>query len=266
MSITSAGWWITTSLVASTCLGSGRLECGEIAGSRTRHSPGLGEALQPFEDAEVQAYVTALGNRLAQQLNTPHHEYRFEVLITNDAVEPVAFHNGAVVVPAAFLARVVDETELARRIAHALGHTELQPPVQQGRPTILFSCDRSSFVVPIGLRPKQRAIEEEATACGDELARRPPTPPDTAAFARAQQTVRDTLGTPRPAGPRRAPSLPLNPTTLKTVSVISGIHPVREALRAGLVLDRVLIAKGAGRDQSVGDCRPLPHRRRGRAL
>jgi len=30
------------------------------------------------------------------------------------------------------------------------------------------------------------------------------------------------------------------------VSVIAGVHPVREALRAGRVLDRVLIAKGAG--------------------
>lgn len=207
MSITSAGWWIAASLVAAPVWAQADLNAEKLQGLGRAIHQDLVKRSQPFENAEVQAYVTALGNRLAQQLNTPHHEYRFEVLITNDAVEPVAFHNGAVVVPAAFLARVVDETELARRIAHALGHTELQPPVQQGRPTILFSCDRSSFVVPIGLRPKQRAIEEEASRFGDELAQRAATPPDTAAFARAQQTVRDTLGTPRPAGPRRAPSL-----------------------------------------------------------
>jgi 23S rRNA (guanosine2251-2'-O)-methyltransferase len=34
--------------------------------------------------------------------------------------------------------------------------------------------------------------------------------------------------------------------TLGLMSVLTGIHPVREALRAGLALDRVLIAKGAG--------------------
>ncbi|MBL8222647.1 MAG: 23S rRNA (guanosine(2251)-2'-O)-methyltransferase RlmB, partial [Bryobacterales bacterium] len=30
------------------------------------------------------------------------------------------------------------------------------------------------------------------------------------------------------------------------MSIIAGVHPVREALRAGRELDRILIAKGAG--------------------
>jgi 23S rRNA (guanosine2251-2'-O)-methyltransferase len=33
---------------------------------------------------------------------------------------------------------------------------------------------------------------------------------------------------------------------IKVVSVLIGVHPVREALKAGRVIDRVLIAKGAG--------------------
>lgn len=38
----------------------------------------------------------------------------------------------------------------------------------------------------------------------------------------------------------------LTPAILSRVSIVAGVHPVREALRASRPLDRVLIAKGAG--------------------
>jgi 23S rRNA (guanosine2251-2'-O)-methyltransferase len=37
------------------------------------------------------------------------------------------------------------------------------------------------------------------------------------------------------------------------MGVIAGFHPVREALRAGLALDRVVLVKGAGRAQEIAD-------------
>ena len=46
--------------------------------------------------------------------------------------------------------------------------------------------------------------------------------------------------------------------TIEGVSVLVGVHPVREALKAGRSIDRVLIAKGAGgtRVQEIVDlCR-----------
>ena len=44
--------------------------------------------------------------------------------------------------------------------------------------------------------------------------------------------------------PRR--SAPIAPGQVASSHVIAGVHPVREALRAGRALDRVLIARGAG--------------------
>lgn len=198
MSMASVGWWIAASLLTAPVWAQADLNAEKLRGMGRALHQDLVKRATPFEDASVQAYVAAVGSRLVQQLNAPHHEYRFEVLKTSDAVAPVAFHDGAVVVPAAFLARVADETDLARGIAHALGHTELPPPVIQSRPgtipLLFLSCDRSSVVVPIGLRPKQLAIEEDASRFGDDLAQRAAAEPDPAGFTGIQQSVRRALG------------------------------------------------------------------------
>ena len=196
MSMASAGWWIAASLLVAPVWGQANLDDEKLRGlGRALHRDMVNRA-KPFDDALVQAYVTAVGNRLVQQLNAPRHEYRFEVLVTNDAAEPVAFHNGVVVLPVSFLARVADETEVARRIAHALGHTELPTPTVQRSPgtiSVLFSCDRGSVIVPMGLRPKWKAIEEDASRFGDDLAQRAAASPDPEAFSKMQQTVREAL-------------------------------------------------------------------------
>ncbi len=195
MSMANAGWWIAVSVLVAPVWGQANLDDEKLRGlGRALHRDMVNRA-KPFDDALVQAYVTAVGNRLVQQMNAAN-QYRFEVLITKDAMEPVAFHNGVVVVPAAFLGRVTDETELARGMAHAIGHTELPTLTIQGRPgtiSILFSCDRASVIVPMGLRPKWKAIEEDASRFGDDLAQRAVTSPDPAAFAKMQRTVRETL-------------------------------------------------------------------------
>ncbi|MBL8209135.1 MAG: hypothetical protein JNK87_00405 [Bryobacterales bacterium] len=205
MSMASAGWWIAASLLTTPVWAQADPNAEKLHGLGRALHQDMAKRAKPFDDASVQAYVTAVGNRLVQQLNAPRREYRFEVLNTSDAVAPVAFHDGAVVVPAAFLARVADEAELARGIAHALGHTELPPPVIQSRPgtipLLFLSCDRTSVVVPIGMRPKQQAMEEDASRFGDDLAQRTAATPDPAAFTNMQQTVREVLNIRAPQPP-----------------------------------------------------------------
>jgi len=78
-----------------------------------------------YDDPDVQAYVQAIGERLAR--NSPRREvrYRFHVV---EMIEPNAFAlpGGHVYVSRGLLALVNSEEELANVLAHEVGHVALQ--------------------------------------------------------------------------------------------------------------------------------------------
>lgn len=208
MSMANVGWWIAASLLVGPVWAQGDLEAEKLRGLGQALHEDLVKRSKPFGNAAAEAYVAGVGGRLVAQLPMTRLQYRFEVLVTTVAAEPVGFANGAVVVPAQFLARVADEAELVRGMAHAMAHTELPAPLLRGEPgtiplVVFPNCHMDCDVMPIAMRPKWRAIEDEATRFGDDLARRTVTTGDGEAFGAMQKAVRETL----PVRLPKAPSL-----------------------------------------------------------
>lgn len=74
-----------------------------------------------LENPAVQAYVNALGQRLAAASERPHLKYEFTVLDSPD-INALAAPGGYIFVTTGILKRMKDEAELAAVLGHEVGH------------------------------------------------------------------------------------------------------------------------------------------------
>lgn len=74
-----------------------------------------------YRDAELQAYVTRVGERLVQVSETPAAPFRFKVL-DDQTVNAFALPGGYVYVTRGLIALASDEAELAAVLGHEIGH------------------------------------------------------------------------------------------------------------------------------------------------
>lgn len=90
-----------------------------LANEFTRH-------VQLLQNADVTAYVEAIGNRLAPYLPYGGFEYTFNVIAESSAPDrmhtPTAIPGGYVFVPASLITQAKNDSEVAGMIAHAMAH------------------------------------------------------------------------------------------------------------------------------------------------
>jgi beta-barrel assembly-enhancing protease len=122
----------------------------------------------PFDDAEVAAYFRDTAARLAPEF-PDGWPYQVEVVRENTGGalhEPATFPGGPVFVSVELLAEARNEAEFAGILAHAMAHiADRHGRVQIGQGPIVFMGGDSSLL-PLGMRPAQRASENRA----DDLA------------------------------------------------------------------------------------------------
>jgi predicted Zn-dependent protease len=82
-----------------------------------------------FENSEISALLT----RLSDELDTTSPPVLFEVVRSN-RTEVIVLPGGFAIVPARLLLAVKSEDELARHLAHAIGHIRLRHGVREARP------------------------------------------------------------------------------------------------------------------------------------
>lgn len=101
----------------------------EIAIGRSE-DPKVRERYGVYEDAALQAYVNAVGQRLARVSHRPGLEYRF-LVVDSPEVNAFALPGGYIYITRGLLAHLGSEAELAAVLGHELGHVTARHSVQQ---------------------------------------------------------------------------------------------------------------------------------------
>tara|TARA_R110002050_G_scaffold185964_3_gene320103 strand:- start:50848 stop:52338 length:1491 start_codon:yes stop_codon:yes gene_type:complete len=83
-----------------------------------------------YSDAELQAYVQAIGQKLAKQSEIPNQRFQFFVL-NDDTVNAFALPGGYVYVSRGLVTLAEDEAELAGVIGHEIGHVAARHSAQR---------------------------------------------------------------------------------------------------------------------------------------
>jgi predicted Zn-dependent protease len=134
-----------------------------------------------FDNAPVNAYLEALGQRLAAQSPAPSFTYTFE-LVDDDQTwihEAPSFPGGPIFVPATLVLAAADEDELAAMLAHSIAHiasrhqtreltggqiinTAMSPLIQMGGWSGYAIRQGTALAVPLGFLEFQRKGELES--------------------------------------------------------------------------------------------------------
>ena len=104
-------------------------EAQEIALGRKEHQAVL-QQMPPYPDARLQAYVDALGQKLARQSHRSHLQWTFTVLDSPD-INAFALPGGFVYVTRGIMATMESEADLAGVIGHEIGHVTARHGAQR---------------------------------------------------------------------------------------------------------------------------------------
>lgn len=83
-----------------------------------------------LDDAELQAYVNEIGQRLARQSHRPHLKWHF-IVVDSPEVNAFALPGGYVYITRGIMAYLNSEAELAGVLAHEIGHITARHGVRQ---------------------------------------------------------------------------------------------------------------------------------------
>jgi predicted Zn-dependent protease len=97
-----------------------------------------------LNDDEVTAYLTKIGNRLAQSRHAGQFAFRFHA-INDKTVNAFAFPGGPVYVNSGLLASIDSETELAGVLAHEMSHVALRHGTHQVTKSIPIAAAAAFF-------------------------------------------------------------------------------------------------------------------------
>ena len=87
--------------------------------------PGMQRDYPPLQDAEVQAYVSSIGNRMVNANGLANHPYRYSFTVVDvPMVNAFALPAGTVFVTMPLISMVESEAELAGVIGHEIGHVK----------------------------------------------------------------------------------------------------------------------------------------------
>lgn len=100
------------------------IQLGDDYDSKVRSEYGV------YPDAELQAYVQGIGQKLAAQSHRPHLKYHFTVLDSPE-VNAFALPGGHVYITRGILAYINSEAELAAVLGHEIGHVTARHGVRQ---------------------------------------------------------------------------------------------------------------------------------------
>ena len=102
----------------------------ELRVGREQHPKILKEFGGAYEHARANAYVNAVGQKLARQSDLPNLEYTFTVL-DSDVINAFALPGGFVYISRGLLALANTEAELAGVLAHEIGHVTARHSAQR---------------------------------------------------------------------------------------------------------------------------------------
>ena len=100
------------------------IQMGQQAAQQVEQSIGF------VEDPELQAYVAAIGKRMAAKSERPNLPWEFHV-VNDAAVNAFAIPGGFIYVTRGLLAHMNSEAELATVVGHEIGHVTAKHSVQQ---------------------------------------------------------------------------------------------------------------------------------------
>ncbi|MGO1119818.1 M48 family metalloprotease [Rhodovibrionaceae bacterium A322] len=132
-----------------------------------------------YEDEELDAYVTSLGNLLVATSELPDLDFTFTILDT-PTVNAFALPGGYVYVTRGLLALANDEAELAGVMAHEIGHVTARHSAQRYGSNVLASVGQAALGAVLG---------GQAAQLGGAIAA-----PTLQSFSRQQEFEADTLG------------------------------------------------------------------------
>jgi len=111
-----------------------------------------------LENAELSAYVTRIGKKLAATSEMPHLDFHFTVLNTPD-INAFALPGGYVYVTRGLIALAENEAELAGVIAHEIGHVTARHSAERYSRTVATSIGATL----LGILADSRAIADLAS-------------------------------------------------------------------------------------------------------
>ncbi|HEY7776161.1 MAG TPA: M48 family metalloprotease [Kineobactrum sp.] len=119
-----------------------------------------------YDDAELQAYVNRIGQRLAAQANRPDITFTFTVIDSPD-INAFATPGGYVYVNRGLLSYLDSEAELAGVLAHEIAHITARHAARQRAGSITNQV----LAVTAGVLTGSRQIMDSASMYGTELVR-----------------------------------------------------------------------------------------------
>jgi predicted Zn-dependent protease len=105
-------------------------EAGEIKRSKEVHPLIMQQFGGPYDNQQLQAYVTEVGMRTAKASHRPELEYHFMVLDSED-INAFTTGGGYVYVTRGIMNYLNSEAELAAVLGHEVGHVTARHPVRQ---------------------------------------------------------------------------------------------------------------------------------------
>ncbi len=103
----------------------------------------------PYEDAELAAYVTQLGEGLAAKSHRPELIYHFMVL-DSPVINAFALPGGYIYITRGLLVHLNAESELAAVLAHEIGHVTARHGVRQHAKSTLLSLFAEAAILATG--------------------------------------------------------------------------------------------------------------------
>ena len=121
----------------------------EVRLGRQEHPKILAEFGGAYEDPELSAYVSSVGNLLARTSELPDLDFTFTVLDT-PVVNAFALPGGYVYVTRGLLALADDEAEIAGVLAHEIGHVTARHSAERYGSQVAASVFNQAVGILIG--------------------------------------------------------------------------------------------------------------------
>lgn len=119
-----------------------------------------------YEDVELQAYITKVGQRLVAQSEMADEKFTFSI-IDNDAINAFATPGGFIYINRGLLAHLNNESELAGVLSHEIAHVTSRHSARQQRANITNKV----LATALGIITGSRGVMDSAGLYGAELVR-----------------------------------------------------------------------------------------------
>lgn len=159
----------------------------ELAVGKEQHPKILQQFGGTYSDAELQAYVTSIGDKLKVVSELPDQDFTF-TLLNSDVVNAFALPGGYVYISRGLMALAENEAEVAGVLAHEIGHVTARHSAQRYSRGVLAQGGVALGAIAVGIFGGSEAakLTQQALGTGAQAY--------IAGYSRSQEFQSDELG------------------------------------------------------------------------